>query len=113
MKKILFALFLVLLAAGCAGEPDTVPPTEAIPVTTLPPTTPPPTEMIPEINIVQAKYLYDSNCDKCHSLERSLSKKKTYDGWLSTVYRMTSYELDLSDEDAEIISAYLARVAGK
>lgn len=108
MRKILFALFLVLLAAGCAGEPQTVPPVEEIPATT-----PPTTEMIPEINIIQAKYLYDTYCDNCHPYNRSTSKKKTYDEWLSTVYMMTTYELNLTDEDAEIISAYLARTAGK
>jgi mono/diheme cytochrome c family protein len=109
MKKLFLALFLVLMAAGCAGTPET-----AAPATTLPPaTTPPPTEMVPEINIVQAKYLYDTNCDNCHSYNRSTSKKKTYDAWLSTVYRMTTYELNLTDEDAEIIAAYLARTAGK
>ena len=102
-NKILSALLLVLVAAGCAGEPQTVPPA----------TTPPPTGLIPEINIVQAKYLYDTYCDNCHSYDRSHSKKKTYDEWLSTVYRMTTYELNLTDEDAEIISVYLARTAGK
>jgi mono/diheme cytochrome c family protein len=109
MRKLLLAFFLVLLAAGCAGEPGAVPPVEEIPETALPS----PTDLTPEINIVQAKYLYDTNCDKCHSYNRSTSKKKTYDEWLSTVYRMTSYELDLTDEDAEIIAAYLAKTAGK
>jgi mono/diheme cytochrome c family protein len=56
----------------------------------------------------EAKYLFEIKCSLCHSLDRPASKKKSYDGWLSAVHRMISHGAPLTDEEAEIIAAYLA-----
>ncbi len=57
----------------------------------------------------EGKALFESICDKCHSLERPLIKDKGLDGWKRTIKRMAGYaDGVISEEAAEKIAAYLA-----
>ena len=87
---------------GCTGGKETPLSTKAV-------ATPPPlTYTPPMIDTKEAKALFEIKCSLCHSLDRPTSKKMSYDGWLSTVHRMKSNGAPLTDEEAEIIAAYLA-----
>lgn len=101
-----FVCILILGSTGCIGGEQTPPSTTA--VTTLPPTAYTPAL----IDTEEAKSLFEVKCSLCHSLNRPASKKKSYDGWLSTVHRMKSNGAPLTDEEAEIIAAYLAQEYG-
>lgn len=60
-------------------------------------------------SIEEGKKLFESKCDKCHSLERSLSKTKDLEAWKRTTMRMSGYSGGIiTDVDAEEISQYLA-----
>lgn len=54
------------------------------------------------------KTLFESNCGKCHGLDRAKSKKKTKEEWTSTVLRMKKHGAAISDSEAELISRYLS-----
>ena len=107
-KMIVFAL--LFFGAGCIGGEE--PPTGEVsmPAQASIDTDPKPQEM-PIVTEVSKK-LYEDNCSTCHSLERPGSMRKSYDGWLSTVHRMTVYGAEFSDEEAEHIAAYLAQEHG-
>ena len=101
-----FVCILILGSTGCIGGEQAPTPTKAI-------DTPAPTAYTPPlIDTEEAKSLFEIKCSLCHSLNRPASKKKSYDGWLSTVHRMIGHGAPLTDEDAEIIAAYLAQEQG-
>jgi mono/diheme cytochrome c family protein len=54
------------------------------------------------------KGLFESNCGKCHNLDRAKSKNKTKDGWTTTVQRMKKNGAALTDDEANIIINYLS-----
>ncbi len=54
------------------------------------------------------KTLFESKCDKCHSLERALSKSKDLNAWKRTTIRMSKYSKGaITEEEAEKIAEYL------
>lgn len=60
-------------------------------------------------SIEEGKELFESKCDKCHFLERALSKTKDLEAWKRTTMRMSGYSGGIiTDVDAEKISQYLA-----
>ncbi len=62
---------------------------------------------------INAEALFESKCKLCHSIERPKSKKKTKDGWKSTVTRMQNINgAPVSDEEANILIDYLAEKYG-
>ena len=57
----------------------------------------------------EGKILFEKMCDKCHALERPLSKSKGLEAWKRTTMRMSSYSGGaITDVDAEKIALYLA-----
>jgi len=55
------------------------------------------------------KVLFEQKCEQCHSLERSLKKKKSLKAWKRTVKRMARYvEGLLTEQEANKIARYLA-----
>lgn len=109
MRDVIIFLTLVISVAmlGCMSEEQTAPPSQVT-------TTPPPTTSAPPMtNAVEGKSLFEIKCSLCHSLNRPASKSKSYDGWLSTVHRMIGNGAPLTDEEAEIIAAYLAQTYGE
>jgi mono/diheme cytochrome c family protein len=62
---------------------------------------------------VDAKSLFEKNCSRCHTIERPKSKKKTKEGWETTVMRMKKVNgCPITDEEAQIIIDYLTRNYG-
>lgn len=97
---------LILATVGCTGGKQTPPSTQVI---TTSPSDP---QRAPEIDADEAKFLFEVKCSTCHSLNRPASKQKSYDAWLSTVHRMIGYGAQVTDEEAETITAYLAAEYG-
>jgi len=62
---------------------------------------------------VDAKALFENKCSTCHSIKRPMSKKKTEAKWTETVARMRKHGCVLTDEEAQIITDYLAKNYGK
>jgi hypothetical protein len=61
-----------------------------------------------------AKTLFEKQCSVCHKFERATSKKKVPAGWEKTVKRMKeSNGAKITDEEAKIITEYLANNYGK
>lgn len=56
---------------------------------------------------------FNSQCTACHDAEKSLSKRKSFNGWLSTVKRMAAKaDADIPESTHAPIANYLASVAG-
>lgn len=63
---------------------------------------------------VDAKAVFETKCSACHNLERTTNKTKTQEGWQKTVMRMKNKKkAQISDDDAKIITEYLAKTYGK
>ena len=61
-----------------------------------------------------AKGLFEKRCSLCHPTSRPLSATKSSEEWENTVSRMKGYAGDrISDQDAKIITEYLAEIRGK
>lgn len=57
--------------------------------------------------------LFESKCSICHSIERPKSKKKSKEGWETTVMRMKNKNgCPVTDEEAKKIIDYLAEKYG-
>jgi cytochrome c5 len=58
---------------------------------------------------VNVEQLFESKCSLCHSIERPKSKKKSKEGWKTTVMRMKNKNgCPITDEEAQMIIDYLA-----
>jgi mono/diheme cytochrome c family protein len=58
--------------------------------------------------------LFETNCKMCHPIERPRSKRKTREGWETTVKRMKNINgAPISDEEASLIINYLTETYGK
>jgi mono/diheme cytochrome c family protein len=58
--------------------------------------------------------LFETNCKRCHSIERPKSKRKTREGWEKTVMRMKNINgAPITDNEAQLIIDYLAETYGK
>ncbi|MCX7822132.1 MAG: photosystem P840 reaction-center cytochrome c-551 [Syntrophobacterales bacterium] len=67
--------------------------------------------VIPQMD---AKALFEAKCGVCHELDRPTSKKKSKEEWEKTVVRMKAKpKASISDEEAKIITDYLATHYGK
>jgi hypothetical protein len=56
-----------------------------------------------------AEQLFESKCSLCHSIDRPKSKKKSKEGWETTVMRMKNKNgCPITDEEAQMIIDYLA-----
>lgn len=56
----------------------------------------------------EGKKLFEQKCDKCHSLERPLSKTNDLEGWKRTTSRMSKYsEGAITEQEAVKIAEYL------
>ena len=61
-----------------------------------------------------AKALFEKRCSLCHPTSRPLGKTKSSEEWEKIVMRMKGYAGGrISDEDAKIITVYLADIRGK
>ncbi|MGB6281947.1 MAG: hypothetical protein WBF55_07830 [Syntrophobacteria bacterium] len=61
-----------------------------------------------------AKALFEKRCALCHPTSRPLGKTKSSEEWEKTVLRMKGYAGErISDQDAKIITVYLAEIRGK
>jgi hypothetical protein len=133
-----FLLALILQAAAADAQEATDPPAfaEESPRTVRPlvslaefqneiegalqPATPPPAESTPPApsgfdpgTVAAGQAAFASACTNCHDAERSLSKAKTFSGWLATVRRMAGKDgAEISSADVVPIATYLASVAG-
>jgi mono/diheme cytochrome c family protein len=59
-------------------------------------------------SLQEGKTLFERKCVKCHSLERSLSKRKDLEAWKRTTTRMSRYAKGaITEEEAEEIAEYL------
>jgi mono/diheme cytochrome c family protein len=56
----------------------------------------------------EGQTLFESNCGKCHSLDKATSKKKTPDAWATTVLRMMKNGATITDDEAKLIMDYLS-----
>lgn len=57
----------------------------------------------------EGKALFESRCNKCHDLERALSKSKDLEAWARTTLRMSQHSHGvITERDAEKIAEYLA-----
>ncbi len=62
---------------------------------------------------INAEQLFERKCSICHSISRPKSKKKSKQGWTSTVMRMKNKNgCPITDEEAEAIINYLAEKFG-
>jgi mono/diheme cytochrome c family protein len=60
------------------------------------------------------KTLFESKCSVCHGTDRPKSKTKDLKEWETTVFRMKGKKnAAISDDEAKIIVAYLAKNYGK
>ena len=71
-----------------------------------------------EVDLEEAKVIFEDICSKCHATSRALNKKKDMAGWEKTVGRMASYHKrqkggPISGEDQNAIVQYLVENAGK
>ena len=63
---------------------------------------------------IPRKGLFEQKCVKCHSLSKSLGKRKTKEGWIRTVERMRRKNSKLiSEAESEEIAEYLYSVREK
>lgn len=60
-------------------------------------------------SVEEGKKLFEEKCDKCHSLERALSKTKDLDAWKRTTKRMSKYTDSIMLNEAGKIAEYLAK----
>ncbi len=56
--------------------------------------------------------LMNTRCNKCHSLERVTSAKKTADQWNQTVSRMITNGAQITPEEQKVLVDYLAKTYG-
>lgn len=92
------ALTLVLGATACTSESATEPT----------PATETGSDSTPEPVVDPAKQLVDSKCSLCHTLDRVYDATKTRDEWVTTVDRMKSNGLVVSDDEYTTIVDFLA-----
>src|SRR4051812_42264313 len=52
-------------------------------------------------------------CTSCHDADNFTSKKHTKEEWKSVVDTMVGYGAEITDEQAEVITTYLAKNYGK
>lgn len=61
-----------------------------------------------------AKALFEKKCGGCHNSNRPKSKQKTAGEWQTTVMRMKNVNGGaITNEEAQIITDYLAKTYGK
>ena len=60
----------------------------------------------------EGKDVVVKGCTGCHDADNFTSKRKTKEGWKTTVDTMIAYGAELSDEQSEIIVKYLAKNFG-
>ena len=90
---IVFGIFLILLvAAGCAGDPPTPTPT---------PTADP------------APALVAAKCGTCHPLANVQAAKYDQAGWALTVERMIGKGAQLNADQKQVVVSYLAKTYSK
>jgi mono/diheme cytochrome c family protein len=112
-RSIILVVLAAFVAAGMVGtsgcspdDPDPAPPP--------PPVTAPAPEDAPVNGIDaptdgdSARVLVESRCSGCHTLDRVWAQDQDRAGWESTVRRMESNGLQITDEEREIIVEYLA-----
>ncbi len=99
------------LLAACGGPAPTEttePPQEAQP--TAPPTTPPQEEQPPPAGHGAA--LLEERCTACHTLGRVTQAQKTREEWGQTVTRMVGKGAQLSEDEQNALTEYLAETYG-
>jgi hypothetical protein len=74
---------------------------------------PPPSSGLDPGLVSAGQSAFQESCTTCHDAQRSLSKSKTYAGWLATTQRMAAREgADIRSADIVPIATYLTSVAG-
>ncbi len=96
----LLVLGVASLAVACGGGGE---PTEPTPAKTLAPS--------PAPSVSGAELLQD-RCTQCHSLDRVTEAHKTSAEWEATVDGMRDMGAELTDEEARILTEYLAETYG-
>ena len=61
----------------------------------------------------KAEALFNKRCGTCHSVARATSQKKSKTAWKGTVKRMRKNGCSLTDEEAQLITEYLAEKYGQ
>jgi mono/diheme cytochrome c family protein len=98
MRGIVFVLIMII--CGCTGDGGNS-------------STAKKTGEGPQIDAVQAKFLFEIKCSACHPLERPRSARKNYTDWVATIDKMIENGAVMSDEEVVVIAAYLADVYGE
>ena len=63
--------------------------------------------------LLQGEIAFNRSCIDCHDAERSLSKQKSFDGWMRTIRRMAAMDdADIPSADFEPIAVFLTANAG-
>ena len=66
-----------------------------------------------QIDMAQAKFLFEIKCSACHPLSRPKSARMNYDDWLTTIDTMIENGAVLSDEEVAAIAMYLSETYGE
>jgi cytochrome c5 len=98
---LITVLVLLALAISCAAPAPTPTP---VPTATEPSRITPLAPSTPTSVAADGETLMRSNCTTCHTLERTVSSKKTREQWEQTVTRM----IRLSSKDHGTLIDYLA-----
>lgn len=104
--SILFTSLVVIgLAGACGGgeEPTQVPTSPPTPGEVLSPSAPP---------AASAAELLQDRCTRCHTLDRVQAASKSLAEWQTTVERMRGKGADLTDDEAQVLTEYLADTYG-
>jgi cytochrome c5 len=106
--SLLFTTLVVIgLAGACGGgeEPTQVPtlPAEMTPTEVLGPT--------PALAASGEELLQD-RCTRCHTLDRVQTASKSLAEWQTTVERMRAKGTQLTDDEVQVLTEYLAATYG-
>jgi len=96
LSVIVVGLVLLGLVVACAGGGEEPP-------------APPAEETAGDLG---GEELLEARCTRCHSLDRVKTASKTQAEWEATVERMRGKGAELTDEEADILSEYLAETYG-
>tara|TARA_R110002049_G_scaffold288534_1_gene471117 strand:+ start:33675 stop:35396 length:1722 start_codon:yes stop_codon:yes gene_type:complete len=66
-----------------------------------------------ETLLQRGRIAFNRSCIECHDAQRSLSKRKSFDGWMQTIRQMAAMDdADIPPADFEPIAEYLTAEAG-
>lgn len=105
IQVVLFATLALVLVLGVTACGDTA---EETPTPTQETTTDPAETPAATPAEDPAKQVVDTKCSLCHTLDRVYSADKTRDEWVTTVDRMKSNGLVISEDEYATVIDYLS-----